>query len=399
MALNNHVLEPIFWWNNIYKYRLIITIPHNILFNKYKTTILGTYTIYEFVVRLLVISLWILSALIITSTASVYGNKLSFYVPRSDLWKLKICVTVSYGVYLVAKKFIPVPGIEPEPPGCYVVPNLNGYIISVKQTAWPVGIPGGSRCSDLLKFVIGLTILAKAHNCNKSCKLILMERNQNQTVIVAKCIHVLTDSIDLSVLKILNVYMHCFDFIFFYIKRFSLFNIGPTVASLLIVEKMDLKNNRMRFNNNSPIAIIVSDHLNIVHNSKPKNNILAIISTKQTIKYPITNLVFCITLLNHNTISKVISYVHIVSINLVLKLLSWIHNSSHIMDMFIPEFPLVVSVVFKHLKSFLTALHTTTRIPYCTIQWYFSSNNTFSNVNNFLPCYSPFLAGIISTGR
>lgn len=35
---------------------------------------------YKFVVRLPVNNLWILSALMIASTASVYGNKLSFYV-------------------------------------------------------------------------------------------------------------------------------------------------------------------------------------------------------------------------------------------------------------------------------------------------------------------------------
>lgn len=54
--------------------------------------------------------------------------------------------------------------------------------------------------------------------------------------------------------------------------------------SLLITEKIDLKNNRTKLNNNSPVAIIVSDHLNKVHNSKPKNNILAIMSTKYILK-------------------------------------------------------------------------------------------------------------------
>jgi len=60
-------------------------------------------------------------------------------------------------------------------------------------------------------------------------------------------------------------------------------------VSLLIAEKIDLKNNRTRLNNNSPIAIIVSDHLNIVHKSKPKNNILAIMSTKYILKQKTKN--------------------------------------------------------------------------------------------------------------
>lgn len=59
---------------------------------------------------------------------------------------------------------------------------------------------------------------------------------------------------------------------------------------------------------------------------------------------------------SHNAVSKIISYVHVSSVDFVFKLFSGIQDFSKVVHMFISEFPLVVRIISKHLESFVDSV-------------------------------------------